>query len=154
MSYSGVYSYNNTITNIYNVCPLSVSEQEDFMHRIFDVVHIGVSFSSFEILIQRYSTIHNISELVNSRMKNEKYSDSFDYPICKALVESCGIGNNRQEFLETKLKMIQYLISLGASPKMLDKNYMGHPIDLSFLLMTGSIDKNIYNLVAKYVTKE
>jgi hypothetical protein len=162
MSFSHITVDNTNYTNVetlphsptYSRCCLSISEQENFMHRIFDVVHIGVSFSSFESLIQRYSLIHNLSELLNSRMKNDKYSESFDYPLCKTLVESCGIGHDRQEFLEIKLKMIQYLVNLGANPKTLTKNYMGHPIDLSFLLMTGSIDKNIFNLVEKYFSKE
>lgn len=132
------------------ICPLTVSQQEDFMHRIFDVVHIGVSLTSFEWLVENYSKQFDVKSLINSRMKNEKYSPSYDFPLSKVVYENSGIGNSRENFYETKLKMIKYLVNLGANPKVLKEKYMEHDIHLDFLLMTGVVNEEIYNYLVNF----
>jgi hypothetical protein len=126
-------------------CPLTIRDQEDFMHRLFDVVHIGVSFDSFTLLIERYSTTHNIEKLLNSRMKNEKYSDSYDFPLAKVITETRGISQDKGHFYNTKMRMINHLIKLGANPQVINEKYMDRKMNLDFLLMTGAIDNEIYN---------
>ena len=145
-------NYNN-VSNVDNyeyTCPLTVTQQEDFMHRIFDVVHIGVSFSSFSWLVDNYSKTFDIKGLINSRMKNEKYSPTYDFPLTKAVYENVGIGNSKESFYETKFKMIKYMIDLGANPKVLKEKYMGYDIHLDFLLMTGVVNQEIYDYLVNF----
>ena len=136
---------NSNVSTLEFACPLTVSQQEDFMHRIFDVIHIGVSFSSFTWLLDTYAEKFDVKELLNSRMKNEKYSPTYDFPLAKVVYENIGLGNSRDNFYETKFKMIKYIVNLGASPKILKEKYMGYDINLDFLLMTGVVNQEIYD---------
>ncbi len=141
---------NSNVSTLEFTCPLTVNQQEDFMHRIFDVVHIGVSTSSLTWLIDNYAKTFNVKELLNSRMKNEKYSPTYDFPIAKVVYENIGLGNSRDNFYETKFKMIKYMVNLGANPKVLKEKYMGYDIHLDFLLMTGVVNQEIYDYLVNF----
>jgi hypothetical protein len=130
---------------------LSIDDQEHFMHRIFDVVHIGISFDSFTTLVECFGKKYDIKSLLNSRMKNEKYSESYDFPLTKVLMEACGLGNDKYNFYETKLKVIKYMIQNGAYPDVINEPYMGNRMDLGFLLMTGAINKEIFSIFEPYM---
>ena len=58
---------------------LSIGEQEDFMHMIFDCIHIGVSLESLEWSLKIMKDQYNekLIFILNETMKNEKYSNSF-----------------------------------------------------------------------------
>lgn len=141
---------NFNVSTLEFTCSLTVSQQEDFMHRIFDVIHIGVSFSSFTWLLDTYTKTFDVKELLNSRMKNEKYSPTYDFPLAKVVYENMGLGNSRDNFYETKFKMIKYMVNLGANPKVLKEKYMGYDIHLDFLLMTGVVNQEIYDYLVNF----
>jgi hypothetical protein len=69
---------------------LSIGEQEDFMHMIFDCVHIGVSLESLEwsLKIMKNQYGNELPNILNTVMKNEKYSSNFIYPLEKVIKES------------------------------------------------------------------
>lgn len=75
---------------------LSIGEQEDFMHMIFDCVHIGVSLESLEWSLKSMKNQYGdeLPNILNTVMKNEKYSNQFIYPLEKVIKESSSIIDN------------------------------------------------------------
>lgn len=134
---------NNSITVTNN--SITTIDQESFMHLLYDLIHIGVSFSSLEFQIDNYAQKYDLKIFLNTRMKNERYSDSYDYPLAKVVCQDCGFSNDWTNFFETKLKTIKYLISKGANHNLLTEKYKGTDIDYEYLFDRGIINKEIYN---------
>jgi hypothetical protein len=134
---------NNSITSTNHF--ITTLEQESFMHLLYDLIHIGVSFSSLEFRVDNYEQKYDLKVLLNTRMKNERYSDSYDYPLAKVVCQDSGFSNNWTNFFETKLKTIKYLISKGANHNLLTEKYKGTDIDYDYLFDRGIINKEIYN---------
>ncbi len=94
----------------------SVTDQENFMHLIYDVVHIGISVISIEIRIDHlYSKFGKsaLKTILNTPMKDGKYSDEYICPIIKCLYQT---KNNQpdQEFFNNKLETLKLLKTYGA----------------------------------------
>ena len=128
----------------------TIKEQEDLMHIIHDIVKIGVSISSLEWLLKNMNErfgITNVKNILNSRMKNERYSENFEYPLAKAVYEDISMLDTREQFFDRKLKVIQLLVANGASINCLKEKYNYHlnPLTLDDLLEYKVIDKKIYD---------
>lgn len=135
---------NHNSINYSNMIPPTTEEQESFMHLLYDLIHIGISFSSLEFRVDNYQQKYNLKFLLNMRMKNERYSSSYDYPLAKVVCEDCGLANTTDRFFATKLKTIKYLISKGADHTLLSEKYMGTDVDYDYLLEMGIINQEIY----------
>lgn len=136
------------LPEVSKVCMMPVEEQESLMHMIYDVIHIGVSIVSLYGTIESSARKYNIKEILNSRLKNEKYSNSRDYPLAKVIYEDKGISNDLNTFYKNKMTILRYLISQGADVKTLKETYMNYPdFDLDYLLQFGRIDTDIYNFL-------
>ena len=134
----------------------TIKEQEDFMHMIHDVVKIGVSISSLEWSLKSMNEkfgITNTKNILNSKMKNERYSENFDYPLSKVVYEDISIIDTREQFYERKLKVIQLLVANGANLNCLKEKYNYHtnPSSLDDLLEFKTIDKKIYDYLKTIV---
>lgn len=131
---------------------LSIGEQEDFMHLIFDCIHIGVSLESLEWSLKSMKDQYNekLIFILNETMKNEKYSNSFIYPLEKAIKESSShVDNDINKFYERKLEAIKMLIAYGCSLNIIFKIN----IDWDNLLSRQIINKKIYNFIFNKVDK-
>lgn len=115
--------YNNDIEILpeVNHNKLSISEQENFMHLLYDIIHIGVSLESLQIKLDTLNNDFDLKYLLNTKMKNEKYSNSYEYPISKVLNQDRSLifNDSDQIFYERKLNVIKILFSNGA--KIIDK---------------------------------
>ncbi len=94
----------------------SVTDQENFMHLIYDVVHIGISVISIEIRLDHlYGKFGKsvLKTILNTPMKDSKYSDEYICPIIKCLYQT---KNNQpdQEFFNNKLETLKLLKTYGA----------------------------------------
>jgi hypothetical protein len=131
---------------------LSIGEQEDFMHMIFDCIHIGVSLESLEWSLKSMKDQYNekLLFILNEKMKNEKYSNSFIYPLEKAIKESSShVDNDIDKFFERKIEAIKMLIAYGCSLKIIFKIN----IDWDDLLSRQIINKKIYNFIFNKIDK-
>jgi hypothetical protein len=128
---------------------LSINEQESFMHLIYDVIHIGVSFSNLEWkLNDMKNKFGDLSIILNTRMKNEKYSESFDLPIMKIILEDKNhIGFTYDKFYENKLKSIQLFHKYGASLDILNEKYKNELVDWTYYLEYKKINQNIMDFI-------
>ena len=114
----------------------TIQDQEDLMHRIYDVVHIGVSNLSLSFMLDSYAEKYNMEEVLNSRLKDEKYSENCEYPICKVFYQdrSLVISKPDDEFYKNKLTILQMLISYGADISKVKESYSFHnDLDLDYL---------------------
>jgi hypothetical protein len=99
---------------------LSIEEQESFMHYIYDVIHIGISVNN---LIQRINHLkekygeENIVKILNSKMKDEKYSDEMVYPLIKVIYLKPSNLNNLQDHYSKKLEVLQIFKKAGVNMK-------------------------------------
>ena len=95
---------------------LSIEEQENFMHLIYDVVHNDISIESLQFKIDSLNENFDLKILLNTRMKNEKYSDSYEYPMSKVLYETRNHIYNESDdiFYGRKMKVLRMLIINGA----------------------------------------
>jgi hypothetical protein len=106
---------------------LSVEQQEIFMHLLYDVVHNAISPSSLEWKLDYLNKDFDLLVLLNTQMKNEKYSNDYILPMVKVLYENRNhIYNESDEsFYERKLKVLKMLGKYGAkvnvSPSQLDE---------------------------------
>jgi hypothetical protein len=129
---------------------ISTTEQEDFMHLIYDVIHNGIAISNIEwklsILKLKYN---NLNDILNTRMKNEKYSDLYDLPIMKVIFETqthiMSVSND--EFIKRKLDAIKLLQKYGAHLNILNEKYMNNNIDWKFYLDNDISFKIIYDYI-------
>jgi hypothetical protein len=129
---------------------LSIGEQEDFMHLIFDCVHIGVSLESLEWSLKSMKNQYGneLPNILNTVMKNEKYSSNFIYPLEKAIKESSShlLCDN---FFKIKLDAIKILINYGC-----DLNIINNiKIDLKDLILRRIIDGEIYDFIMNNIGK-
>ena len=123
---------------------LSIGEQEDFMHMIFDCVHIGVSLESLEWSLKSMKNQYGneLPNILNNVMKNEKYSSNFIYPLEKVIKESSSIIDNNDFFLR-KLNAIKLLLNYGCH-----LNFINNiKIDLKDLILGRIIDGEIYDFI-------
>ena len=129
---------------------LSIKEQEDFIHLIFDCVHIGVSLESLEWSLKSMKEKYG-SELINilnSPMKNEKYSNHFIYPLEKVIKESSS-HLLCDDFFKIKLDAIKILINYGCDLKIINSI----KIDLKDLIFGRIIDEEIYSFIMNNIGK-
>jgi hypothetical protein len=137
---------------------IKIKEQEEFMHIIFDIIHIGISIESFESLIDRYTQkfgLIEFSKIINTKMKNQKYSNNYDYPLSKAVYQPINnffVDNN---FFNKKLDIIKLILKYGGNINCLKEKYNNYDIPLSYdeLLENKLIDKEIYNYLTSYTSK-
>jgi hypothetical protein len=133
---------------------LIVSEQESFMHLLYDVVHIGVSVSSLQFRLDSLNNSFDLKYLLNTRMKNEKYSDDKEYPISKVLYEVAShLQSNEDEvFFNRKLKVLRMLVANGADLTKLNEPYSFHEtLDLQYLKEVNRINDDIINYIKTFI---
>lgn len=129
---------------------LSINEQESFMHLIFDVIHNDVGIGNLEFrlknLCNKYGDLKNI---LNSRMKNEKYSNSFDIPIMKVIFETKNhiLNESELDFKKRKMDVINLFKKHGATLNILNEKYMDENPYFEFKLRMSFIDKELYNMI-------
>ena len=135
--------------NINNI--LSIKEQEDFMHLIYDVIHNGLDLCNLEYTLEymqlRYG---NLTNILNSRMKNERYSNSYDIPIMKIILETKSyicydISHN--DFLNKKISAIKLLQKYGATLNIYNEKYIDHIPYWDIILQKKEISEEIFNLI-------
>jgi len=133
---------------------LIVSEQESFMHLLYDVVHIGVSVSSLQFRLDSLNNSFDLKYLLNTKFKNEKYSDDNEYPISKVLYE---VGSHIQSeenevFFNRKLKVLKMLVDNGADLSKLNEPYSFHKtLDLQYLKEVNRINDDIINYIKTFI---
>jgi len=98
---------------------ICLQDQEYFMHTLYDIIHIGVSPSNLEhrieTLKERYvnSGYVTIAQILNSKMKDEKYSTELVYPLIKTLFLGPSITIPIQEYYDNKLAVLKILQKNG-----------------------------------------
>jgi hypothetical protein len=99
---------------------LSIEDQETFMHSIYDIIHIGISVKNlihrFNHLKEKYGEDH-IVKILNSKMKDEKYSDEMVYPLIKVIYTQPSINNNLQDYYSKKLEVLRIFEKAGVNMK-------------------------------------
>lgn len=133
---------------------LIVSEQESFMHLLFDVVHIGVSVSSLQFRLDSLNNSFDLKYLLNTRFKNEKYSDDKDYPISKVVYQEASHiqSNEDDEFFERKLKVLRMLVDNGADMSKIIEPYSFHKtLDLQYLKEVNRINDKIIDYIKTFI---
>ena len=132
---------------------LIVSEQESFMHLLYDIVHIGVSTSSLQIRLDSLNNSFDLKYLLNTRFKNEKYSNDNDYPISKVLYQDASHiqSDEDQVFFNRKLKVLKMLVDNGADIKKINEPYSFHKtLDLQYLKEVNRINDDIINYIKNF----
>jgi len=130
--------------NKLNILPITL--QEDLMHRIYDVVHIGASNFSLSYMLDNYAEKYNMKELLNTRLKNEKYSEDLEYPICKVFHQDRThiMRPNDDDFYEKKLEILKMLVSYGANISKVYEPYSYYKkIDFEYMKERGLINNEI-----------
>jgi len=127
---------------------LSIGEQEDFMHMLFDCVHIGVSLKSLEwsLKIMKNQYGNELPNILNCVMKNEKYSSNFIFPLEKVIKESSS-HLLCDDFFKIKFDTIKILMNYGCNLKII------HNISINWtdLLFRRIINEEIYNFIMNRV---
>lgn len=122
---------------------MNIVEQEDFMHLIYDIAHIGVSpFSmtlKLEFLADRYEA-SEIKKILNSELKDEKYSDNFVLPMKKCIYQYNNMMSD-DKFFSNKLELMKILNESGASINFLTID------QLNELFREKLINKEIMNYI-------
>ena len=129
---------------------LSIKEQEDFIHLIFDCVHIGVSLESLEWSLKSMKEKYGneLINILNTVMKNEKYSNNFIYPLEKVIKESSS-HLLCDDFFKIKLDAIKILLNYGCDLKIINSI----KIDLKDLVLGRIIDGEIYDFIMNNIDK-
>lgn len=133
---------------------LIVSEQESFMHLLFDVVHIGVSVSSLQSRIDDLNNSFDLKYLLNTKFKNEKYSEDNEYPISKVLYQEASHIQSDEDkvFFERKLKVMRMLVDNGADMSKLFEPYSFHKtLDLQYLKEVNRINDDIIKYIKTFI---
>ena len=122
---------------------MSIGDQEDFMHLIYDIVHIGVSVESMKIrlgnLSNKFGNI-TLKNLLNTVMKDEKYSDDKVLPMKKCIYQYKNFQSD-EEFFTMKVDMIKLLKSYGADMIQLTND------DIDMLIRMNLINEEIRNYI-------
>jgi len=101
---------------------LSIEEQESFMHSIYDVIHIGISINSLSFRIDHLKEKYgeeNTIKILNSKMKDEKYSDEMVYPLIKVIYTQHSTINILKEHYDIKLSVLQLFAKTGVNMKII-----------------------------------
>ena len=101
---------------------LSIEEQESFMHAIYDVIHIGISINSLSYRIDHLKEKYgeeNIVKILNSKMKDEKYSDEMVYPLIKVIYTCPSTINNLEDHYYKKLEVLRIFEKAGVNMKVI-----------------------------------
>jgi len=95
---------------------LSVEQQEIFMHLLYDVVHNAISPSSLEWKLDYLNKDFDLLVLLNTKMKNEKYSNDYILPMIKVLYEDRNhiYKESDESFYGRKMKVLRILANNGA----------------------------------------
>jgi hypothetical protein len=126
---------------------LSITEQEKFMHLLYDVVHVGVSVISLEFILDDFDRTYEIKLILNTKMKNEKYSDEYEYPIYKVLYQQMNfIENDFNAFFNRKLEVLKLLVKYGASIK-----HIFDKLDLIYLKNKNRINDEIIKYIESMI---
>lgn len=93
---------------------ITIEDQEDLMHMIHDVLHIGVSVSSLEFRIKYLCDKYdykNIKDILNTPMKDEKYSSEMVLPLTKVLY--IDTNDEIKEYYAKKLHILKIFENYG-----------------------------------------
>jgi hypothetical protein len=93
---------------------ITIEDQEDLMHMIHDVLRIGVSVSSLELRIEYLCDKYdhkNIKEILNTPMKDEKYSSEMVLPLTKVLY--IDTNDEIKEYYAKKLLVLKIFENYG-----------------------------------------
>jgi len=135
---------------------LSIKDQENFMHLIYDVIHNGISLSNLEWQLENLksnfgdiSKFGDISNILNTRMKNERYSESLDLPIMKVIFENQShiLNLSSEKFTEKKIEAICLLQKYGANLNILNEKYMDQDINWKIYILTNQISQELYDYI-------
>jgi len=100
---------------------ISIDDQENFMHSIFDVLDVGISVSNLEFRINYLKEKYHqrkIGDILNSKMKDEKYSNELVYPLTKIIyTRSSHINHPLEKHYQNKLIALKLLEKNGANMK-------------------------------------
>ena len=123
---------------------LSIKEQEDFMHMIYDCIHIGVSLESLHWLLKSYKEFYGeeFINILNQPMKNEKYSNNFILPLYKVITETAS-HLDIDNFFNRKLEGIKMLVNYGCKIELIRQL----TIDWEILLKSNIINDEIQALI-------
>lgn len=127
---------------------LSIIEQENFMHLIYDVIHNGIGLSNLEWGLENLkSKFGDLSKILNIRMKNERYSESLDFPIMKVILEGQNhiLNLSSEKFTKIKIEAICLLQKYGASLNILNEKYMDQDINWQIYILTNQISQELYD---------
>ena len=91
---------------------------------------------------------YELINIINSPMKNEKYSNNFIYPLEKVITESSS-HLLCDDFFNTKLNTIKILINYGCDLKIINSI----KIDWNDLLSRRIINEEIYNFIMNNIGK-
>jgi hypothetical protein len=101
---------------------LSIEDQETFMHSIYDVIHIGISINSLSYRIDHIKEKYgeeNMVKILNSKMKDEKYSDEMVYPLIKVIYTQPSTTNILKEHYDIKFAVLQLFEKTGVNMKVI-----------------------------------
>ena len=92
------------------------------MHSIFDVLNVGISVGNLDFRInylkEKYQQF-KIADILNSKMKDERYSDELVYPIIKIIyTQPSNINHKLEEHFENKLNALKLFEKAGANMKL------------------------------------
>jgi hypothetical protein len=133
---------------------LTIEQQETFMHRIYDVIHNGIGMANLKYALEDLQSKYgDLTTILNTRMKNEKYSSSFDLPIMKVIFETQShiMSVSNEEFTQRKFEAIKLLQSYGAHLDIMNEQYMDKKINWDFYLTFGQIPIQLYDLIKENV---
>ena len=121
---------------------LSIKEQEDFMHMIYDCIHIGVSLESLNWLLKSYKDFYGeeFINILNQPMKNEKYSNNFILPLYKVITETAS-HLDIDNFFNRKLEGIKMLVNYGSKLELIRQ------FNWKYFLESNIINDEIYNFI-------
>jgi len=121
---------------------LSIKEQEDFMHMIYDCIHIGVSLESLNWLLKSYKDFYGeeFINILNQPMKNEKYSNNFILPLYKVITETAS-HLDIDNFFNRKLEGIKMLVNYGCKLELIQQ------FNWKYFLESNIINDEIYNFI-------
>jgi len=121
---------------------LSIKEQEDFMHMIYDCIHIGVSLESLNWLLKSYKDFYGeeFINILNQPMKNEKYSNNFILPLYKVITETAS-HLDIDNFFNRKLEGIKMLVNYGCKLELIQQ------FNWKYFLESNIINDDIYNFI-------
>jgi len=133
---------------------LIVSEQEDFMHLLYDIVHIGIATLSLQFRFDYLNKSFDLKYLLNTRFKNEKYCDDKEYPIAKVLYQNASYYqlDEKEVFFSRKLTVLKMLVDNGANIKKLNEPYSFHQkLNLEYLKERNIINDDIINYIKNFI---